>query len=122
SGQGCRIYADRPGVCRKFRCTLLISCDEKKISFAEARRKIFQARSLISEMWQTLRRVEPGLPEASLAEVWNQWTGKAKSREGADFRKKYGQALLQLAALRFFLEMHFLEKTTKPPFSRADGS
>ena len=41
----CAIYADRPGACRRYRCTTLIALEEGTIDLASARMRVESAQA-----------------------------------------------------------------------------
>ncbi|MFZ2403633.1 MAG: YkgJ family cysteine cluster protein [Methylobacter sp.] len=108
--RGCQIYTDRPKNCRKFRCKLLDEYCERKLTQGEAMAIINKAFSYRKIFMETLLGIDPELLGSSLAELWRQWNGPAKGEDGLAFRQKHGPALMQLAALNWFLQQHFRKK------------
>jgi uncharacterized protein len=51
----CSIYAARPGVCRTYRCALLISLEDRQITKPDALEKVSMARKLLA----VVRREDP---------------------------------------------------------------
>lgn len=107
SSLGCEIYIGRPINCRKFRCKLLTEFFERRISLHSAQEKINQAISLRKNLLDALQRIDPSLPGVALTTLWGQWDRRAKDDDGLSFRRKHGAALMQMAALRWYLWEHF---------------
>lgn len=124
SRQCCQIYTDRPTNCRKFRCKLLIELLDRKITHLDAREKINQVFFLRNNLIETLPGIAPELHETSLPELWDQWNRLANGEEGLAFRRKHGAALMQMAALRWYLQQHFFkEKNSRAnPPNRIDSN
>lgn len=102
SNRGCRIYADRPTNCRKFHCKLLDELRERKIALPEAREKIKRVFAFRNDFRETLRRLDPASLATPLPALWAKWNG-----DGLAFRQKHGAALMQLAALNWYLQRNF---------------
>jgi len=56
-GCRCRIYAERPGHCRKFDCLLLQSLQAGETTLAAARRTVHRARRQMAQVRRLLRRL-----------------------------------------------------------------
>lgn len=108
SGQGCKIYAARPVTCQNYRCELIKQYCKQQISKAQAAEKITQAIRLKNIFRKTLQHIDPALMKLSLPEVWKQWDELNEGAEGQIFRQHQGHALIQIAALFWHLEQHFL--------------
>jgi len=102
----CSIYAERPGVCRTYRCELLRAVDERRTSEAEARDRIAMAKTLI----EAVRRVDRGAvtPAQRMALV-DRLKQDLASQDGEE-RERTTQAVLTAAALEHFLNRWFLKE------------
>lgn len=105
--QSCKIYTDRPSICREFRCKLLDGYREQKISWREAQEKINQVIALRKKLLNAVQDTAPSLPGMALQKLWEQWNRSATGENGLAFRQKHSASLMQMAALRWYLWEHF---------------
>jgi uncharacterized protein len=64
-GEGCGVYAERPAVCRAFRCLLLTAAQEGEVSAQEALRLIAEAHRRLEALEQALPS-QPGAAGGSV--------------------------------------------------------
>jgi hypothetical protein len=102
----CSIYAQRPQVCRTYRCALLKKLESRKISESEARERIATAKRLIAIV-QSLdaSAITPGA-RADLARRLRHELSRASETS----RGSIARNLLDLGALEHFLNSWFLSK------------
>jgi hypothetical protein len=102
----CSVYADRPNVCRGYRCALLEKVDAGDITAPDARATIERARQLVE-------RVQTATPEAITPEARATAMDRLKAQlgrlQGSD-RDAAASALLDLAVLQHFLDRWFLKE------------
>jgi len=112
----CTIYADRPAVCRSFRCSLLKSFEAGEIDRATATEKITTAKALLAA-------VVADDPDAG-SYRYRKEAKLAQAFESADqpTRRNIGPKLVRLAALETFLSRWFTKKDEKREGEGADFS
>ena len=123
SGGGCSVYADRPGVCRRYRCALLKRVEAGSIGSDEARERIKMAKKLRSAVSAAAPDARTPAARADLAKQLKAELPNLKGKA----RSHAARLLLDLAALHQFLECWFRSKSkAEPPTehvrSRADAS
>jgi hypothetical protein len=96
-GGRCGIYEGRFTKCRTFRCKLLKAYHDGKIDIREAAEKIGNALKLRDA-------VAAQEPEAVLL------TERIRIRRQANFAKERSKLLLHMAALDYYLDVHFRNK------------
>ncbi|MCA1658500.1 MAG: YkgJ family cysteine cluster protein, partial [Verrucomicrobiaceae bacterium] len=102
----CSVYAQRPNVCRKYRCALLVRVEAGEIDPSAAREKIAIAKQLRSAACARLPdAVTPKLRAAHL-ELLKQ---RLKNL-GAEERTEAARALIDFAALEYCLDSFFVVK------------
>lgn len=67
-GSCCRVYVDRPGLCRRFECHVLRRVARGELSLAEARRRIARVRRMADGIEVDLAAPSPTGPDRSLLE------------------------------------------------------
>ena len=102
----CGIYEKRPPVCQGYRCDLLQSLEEGRITEAEAREKIARAKEFISAVRKMKSdAITPGqrveLSKRLQSELLN---------AGENERRKIAGKLLEIGALDLFLTRWFHKK------------
>ena len=113
---GCTIYADRPSVCRRYRCKLLKEFLDGKVDRDKA--SITQKK-----VWCAVRDLEKHLgihdPKKSLWRSVEELTLKESPfMDSKDFRHKHAPMLLDLITLRILCDRYF----DKPAGSPLPGS
>lgn len=108
-GQSCKVYADRPSICREFRCKLLVDLESRTVDWPRAVERIRQVFALKAAVTEALQRIEPALVGTSLSELRKRWTGVDDAAESLALRQKYGPALVCMVALAWYLEQHFFK-------------
>lgn len=106
-GDHCSIYADRPGVCAGYRCTLLRRHDAGEVGRDEALARIAEARSLVT----ALRALLEARGGASTRGIWPA-VDAALAADGAPldslaWRRAHQALLLESMAVKAFLRRHF---------------
>jgi Fe-S-cluster containining protein len=114
----CSVYAERPNVCRGYRCALLEKVDAGDIAAPDARATIERARQLVD-------RVRTATPEAITPEARAAAMDRLKAQvtlQGSD-GDAAASALLDLAVLQHFLDRWFLKEKSEDsrPGERALG-
>lgn len=108
-GRSCKVYADRPSICREFRCKLLVELESGTVDWRHALERIQQVFALKAAAREALQRIDPALVGASLSELRKRWTGVDDAAESLALRQKYGPALICMVALAWYLEQHFIK-------------
>ncbi len=106
--KGCGIYDDRPKICQQFYCKLLIDEAARDISAWDAHALINQAQALKKTVQESLRCTDASMTEISLAQLWKQWNNSTSAEQGQIYRRQHGVVFMQMAALRRFLDKHFV--------------
>jgi Fe-S-cluster containining protein len=115
----CSIYADRPKVCRKYRCALLKRVEAGEMSKSAAREKIATAKKLIA----AIRIIDPNAVTPGERTALAQRLRKHLTRLGdEEERKTAAKALLDVAVLEHFLSRWFLKEDTDPSEAKAAKS
>ncbi len=102
----CSVYADRPQACRRFRCELLISVENGRMSADRAHGIVREAKAMVDEVRLLHGDDRPLLPQ-SWRERLRAW-GSGKSAGRAD-----PALLLQMTRLNVFLDRHFRSKAQR---------
>ncbi len=101
----CRIYSDRPGACRRFRCELLKKVEGGNIGLGEAEAIVRQAKAMVQEIRPKLER------EPNLVSIGNFWTRLFTQWESGSPLQRAEQnnagLVLRLTVLNRFLDRHF---------------
>lgn len=103
-GTRCGIYADRPRVCRAFRCKLLEKVESGEVTGAEANSLIVEAKTMMEEVRPLV--VESGGPITPKwwRNLYHDWSAKARAGGATPVQARL---VLELARLNFFLDTHF---------------
>lgn len=109
-GQSCRVYTDRPSVCRTSRCKVLVDLESHTIEWRQALEKIHQVFALKKAAREALKRIEPTSAEASLSELQERWARIDDAAESLAVRRKYGPVLVCMVAFEWYLEWHFFRE------------
>jgi uncharacterized protein len=64
-GLKCCVYADRPGVCRKFKCNVLLALESGEMPQWQAQAKVKHARLLEAELAKVLPKRRAGEPKGA---------------------------------------------------------
>lgn len=109
---GCTVYADRPSVCRRYRCKLLKEflngrVDQDKVSIT------------LKKVWGAVRNLKERLgihdPKKSLWRSVQELTLKESPfTDPKDFRHKHAPMLLDLITLRILCDRYFDKPDEKP--------
>ena len=106
-GQRCKVYADRPATCRKFRCKLLRDLESGVVDWPPALERIREVIGLKQAVREALQRIEPARVGTSLAALRKKWVDVDDAAESLALRRKYGPALICMVALAWYLQQHF---------------
>lgn len=101
----CTIYDRRPGVCRSYRCALLISLEAGKIDRSEALEKIATAKKRIEAVRSIDAKAITPADRSALAERLRAKLAVVANSE----REPIAKALLDTAVLEHFLNRWFLK-------------
>lgn len=99
----CGIYAQRPPVCRTYKCALLQNVEQGAISIADARQKILTAKSLAQAIRNSSTEVATPSRRAELKARLQEQLGGRKGKERTAIAKR----LLDLGILDHFLMRWF---------------
>lgn len=99
----CRIYSERPHVCRAYRCKLLKDVENGRVDVALARERVETAKALASAI--RIFSGEAVTPQSRKA-LWERLTDLSKN-EGHAPKDSLTRAMLDLASLQFLLDAHF---------------
>jgi len=113
SAGSCSIYGIRPGVCRSYRCALLINVEQGNLSASVAREKISTAKNLL----ETVKSFAPdAATPTKRAATAKRLQDELRETEGPE-RERVGTVLHDSVALERFLKRWFLEEERTPiPF------
>lgn len=111
-GGPCVIYAQRPSRCRRFRCDLLKAVEAGGIAPAEARNVVRQALDLRDGFREELARVDPTVARTPVPVLWHRLNLAMVGDDANSARERYSRTLLQLFALRTYIQRHFRKKFT----------
>ena len=103
---GCTIYASRPGVCRTYRCALLIKVESGEMTAAEARELI----STAMELRAAVSKEDPSSVTPAQRSASADRLRKLMMQQEAGDREASAKALLANAALEHFLNRWFLKR------------
>ena len=121
-GSGCcSIYAQRPAMCRAYRCALLRKHDANEISTHDAKALIagtIAARDRVRPALEQLTGAESSL---SLPKLLKLMEDVLASMDIATRRRDHGELLLDVGVLRVLLMQHFEPRDTKLEKSPIDG-
>jgi uncharacterized protein len=114
----CSVYADRPAVCRTYRCKLLKNVDEGHLTIEEAGDKIATAKTLIGT-------VASAVPEGATSELRARAAKRLKENLGGmphAEREGAARTLLDIGVLEHFLDRWFRipKEVRKHPQGRAE--
>jgi hypothetical protein len=122
-GDRCAVYAERPGVCASYRCTLLRRHEAHEVERDEALARIAEARSLVA----ALRALLGASSGASTLALW----AAVEARLAADgapvdslaWRRAHQALLFESMAAKTFLRRHFQPDHDggRPPEPPAQG-
>ena len=116
--QCCKIYADRPFVCRSFRCKLLIEAESNTTTLATARERVLEVSTLKRAAIEALQRIEPSaLANTSLRELRSRWSETGDHTTSIEIRKKYAPVLICMVSLAWYLEQYFYEEPLREKYS-----
>jgi hypothetical protein len=102
----CSIYAARPGVCRSYRCALLISLEDGTITKPDALEKVSMARKLLA----VVRKADPtAVTPADRSALAEGLKLQLAQLEGPA-RQPVAKRLLEIAVLEHFLNRWFLKE------------
>jgi len=109
---GCTIYAERPGMCRRYRCKLLKEFLDGKVDQDDA-------SNILKKVWRAVRDLEEHLgrhdPKKSLWHCTEELALKGSlSMDSMEFRHAHAPLLLDLIALRVLCDRYF-EKPAESP-------
>jgi len=110
-GQACRVYANRPSICRTSRCKVLVELESHAIDWQHARERIRQVFALKEAVREELQRIDPDLAGASLTELRKRWTSVDDATTSLALRRKYGPALVCMVAFEWYLERYFFRES-----------
>lgn len=104
---GCQVYADRPGMCRAYRCEVLKKFDRGGTSWAEAQQRIGRLRMLKETLAAELARVLPDGGRLSVPEARELVPAQAALAADPELLKRWAPVLLRLSALIDEVRTHF---------------
>ena len=104
----CGVYADRPMICRTYRCALLESVDEGRVSRADALQRIATAKRLVS----IVRAIDADVSTPARRVELTQRLKAELPLSDEPRRRKISRTLLDLGVLDHFLLRWFLKKKT----------
>lgn len=107
-GSRCRVYAERPGCCRKFECVLLKSVNAGRTSAAEGLRVIYTARERAENVQELLQELGDTDEQINLAARFRRTTSRLE-KIGLDERLAsiYGELTLAVHDLNLLLSEAF---------------
>jgi hypothetical protein len=119
SPSGCSLYDDRPVVCARYRCDLLVALDRGDVSYESA-------LGITREIKALYERLDRGMPPGKFL-----WDRAVKLRDAGvpaavAERRRHGEMLLDLKVLERFLRKHLDGRTstdgTETAACHTDGS
>ncbi len=110
----CSVHEQKPTVCKKFRCKLLISYESSLIEKNAGLQIIERARAMQAELLGLLPR--PVMTNLSLAEVQRQM--RFLTQAGPQERRAHIGFLLLAGKYEIFLRKHFLPQSRKAKISQ----
>ena len=114
--EGCSVYADRPRVCRKYRCKLLKRVEAGEEDMARAGEIVANAKRLRADALVEFAKVEP-LPEGLSIPECGRLYGLG-ALDTPQERKEKGALLVACTLLNFYLGKHF--KKNVDPIDKFD--
>ena len=110
-GRSCTVYADRPSVCRSYRCRLLAALVSGEVGLDQARRTVATAHQLLSDAAALDPRASAAAGRAAQrAEYLEQPLSSDPATRG-----QQGRAQLALVVCTRFLDQNFYDEASTGP-------
>ena len=106
-GTRCGVYNRRPEPCRAFRCELLKSLEGGHLSIAQATERVTEAKRMIEEVRPLVGEAGGPLTPKKWGALLDSWRANALAGRATEIE---ALAVLQLAKLNRFLDIHFRSK------------
>jgi Fe-S-cluster containining protein len=104
----CKIYPDRPLVCRNFKCDLLKAYMENEIDFFAASEIVKKVKDRKSDILRRITELDLPLKSTNIVfDLYDQAFEFFKNLEEGERKRQCGEIVLQIAALRLYISANF---------------